>query len=121
MVRSRFQRQLADVAAFWLTYHALQAMLYFKHEAYINEQEYRFLQIFRADAEPEVKFRQRPYSLIRYRDFDWKNKVRSALRKIVIGPAADRKTAAEFARSCLRFFHEESVQIDHSEIPFRPM
>jgi hypothetical protein len=104
---------------FWLTYYALQAMLYFKHEAYSNEKEYRFLQIFRADAEPEMKLRQRPYSLIRYREFDWKSKIPSALTGIVVGPAADRRMAAEFARSCLRSFHEEGVVITHSEIPYR--
>jgi hypothetical protein len=96
-------------------------MLYFKHEAYSNEQEYRFLQIFRGDANPEVKFRQHPYSLVRYREFGWKKKGPSALCKIMLGPAADRKIAAEFARSCLRFFHDGGVEISHSEIPFRAL
>jgi len=107
---------------FWLTYHVLQAILFFKHEAYSNELEYRFLQIFRADSEPEVKFRQRPYSLVRYREFDWKKKVPLALRKIMVGPAADRKIAAEFARSCIRSFHtghEGDTEVVHSEIPYR--
>jgi hypothetical protein len=47
-----------------LTMHALLAALVFKHEAYNNEKELRFLQIHRGDVPaPEVKFRSRPHSL----------------------------------------------------------
>jgi hypothetical protein len=104
---------------FWLTYHALQAMLYFKHEAYKSEEEYRFLQIHRADEAPAVKFRQRPYSLVRYREFDWKSKASAALRQIVVGPSADRQKAPQFASACVREFHGGDIEVIQSEIPCR--
>jgi hypothetical protein len=51
-----------------------RSVLFYKHEAYRNEQEYRFLQLHRGDVPaPDVKFRSRPYSLVRYREFDWKS------------------------------------------------
>jgi hypothetical protein len=51
-----------------LALHTLRAGLFFKHESYANEKEYRFLQVHRGDIEaPEVKLRSRPYSLVRYR------------------------------------------------------
>jgi hypothetical protein len=103
-----------------LTMHALRAVLFFKHEAYRNEQEYRFLQVHRADVPPpEVKVRGRPYSLIRYREFDWKAPAPEALRRIVVGPAADFEKASQFARDCLKTFHSGTVEIVRSEIPYR--
>ena len=106
---------------FWLTYYAVQAMLYFKHEAYKTEEEYRFLQIHRADEEPPVRFRQRPYSLVRYREFEWKGKVSTALKQIVTGPSADRNVAVGFAKACVRSFHGGEVEIIHSAVPYRAM
>jgi hypothetical protein len=48
-----------------------RASLFFKHEAYQNEREYRFIQLFSADnAVPDFKFRHQPYRLVRYREFD---------------------------------------------------
>jgi DUF2971 family protein len=103
-----------------LTLHTLHPVVFFKNEAYINEQEYRFLQIHRADLPPpSVKLRTRPYSLVRYREFDWKGVASVALKKIIIGPAADRQKAAQFATDCLRFFHVGTVDLIHSEIPYR--
>jgi hypothetical protein len=43
-----------------LVVHALHAALHFKHEAYRNEQEYRFLEVHSVDQPPEVKLRIRP-------------------------------------------------------------
>ncbi len=100
--------------------HALRAVLFFKHEAYRNEQEYRFLQLYRADVPPpEVKFRSRPYSLVKYRDFEWRAVVPGALKRVVIGPAADPKKASQFAKDCLTSFHSGTVEILRSEIPYR--
>lgn len=108
-----------------LTYHALNVMsgvMFFKHEAYRNENEYRFQQLFRRDKPaPEVKYRQRPSSLVRYREFDWRHRASGALRKIVVGPAADRVKAARFAKDCLAAFHADpqSVELTYSKIPYR--
>jgi hypothetical protein len=102
-----------------LASHALHAVLFFKHEAYKNEQEYRFLEMHRADAPPQVKRRPRAYSLVDYVESDWKTSAPGALKRIVIGPAADRQKAREFACECLREFGPANVQIDVSEIPYR--
>jgi hypothetical protein len=102
-----------------LASHALHAVLFFKHEAYSNEREYRFLEVHRADAKPAHSLRGRPYSLIRYREFDWKGPAAAALKKIVVGPAAHPDKALQFARDCIREFVVKDVDITHSGIPYR--
>lgn len=101
-----------------LTLHVLQTALFFKHEAYANEKEFRFLQIHKANESPTVKVRSRPYSLVRYRDFDWRKVAPLAVKQIVVGPAADAKEV-QFARDCLVLFGAESVELIKSEIPYR--
>jgi hypothetical protein len=71
---------------FPLTYNSLHPTLYFKHEAYKNEKEYRLLQIHSAVPPPVVNYRSRHYSLIKHREFDWRSLAAKALKKIVIGP-----------------------------------
>jgi hypothetical protein len=94
--------------------------LFFKHKAYENEKEYRFMQLIQADKPPgNIKYRKRPYSLARFREFDWRSVAGSALREIVIGPAADRPIARRFAEECLRAYHEPGVEIKGSKIPYR--
>lgn len=101
-----------------LTMHALRAALFFKHQAYSNEREYRFLQIHRADLPaPDVKFRRRPYSLIRYREFDWKKS--GALRQIIVGPSGDPPKAQQYAHDCVSAFYPAPVEISQSKIPYR--
>ena len=111
------------VQAEWYTFLSLKALnagLYFKHEAYRSEQEYRFLEAHPVDQlVPGVKIRYRPYSLIRYREFDWRQVAPGALKQIVIGPAADRQKAHQFAGDCLRSFHSGNVKIGQSGIPYR--
>ncbi|HLQ26942.1 MAG TPA: DUF2971 domain-containing protein [Acidiferrobacterales bacterium] len=103
-----------------LSVHALTAAVLFKHEAYNNEREYRFLQVYRADLPPpEVKQRYRPYELVKYREFDWRRPGARALKQIVIGPAADRSKTTQFAKDCLVAFHEGDVEIGCSPIPYR--
>lgn len=93
---------------------------FFKHEAYKNESEYRFLQIHSADAPPpEAKLRSCPYSLVKYREFDWRSVAAGALKEIVIGPAADRDKAVQFAKDCLRSFHGTVFEPFHSRIPYK--
>ncbi len=103
-----------------LMVHTVHAALFFKHEAYDNEKEYRFLQTYSADAPPlEMKLRARPYSLVRYKEFDWRSLAAMALKQIVVGPAADHGKASQFARDCLRLCHAETVEITRSGIPYR--
>jgi hypothetical protein len=103
--------------------NVIRAVMFFKHEAYRNEKEYRFQQLFRRDKPaPAVNYRRRPTSLIRYKDFDWRALSSQALTKVVVGPAADRTKAARFAKDCLAAFHPDpsSVELVYSKIPYRP-
>jgi hypothetical protein len=108
-----------------LIYHSMnvvRGVMFFKHEAYRNEKEYRFQQLFRRDkAAPDVKYRRRDTSLVRYRTFDWRKRAPGVLKKIVIGPAADRVKAARFAKDCLAAFHAnpDGVELVYSKIPYR--
>ncbi len=102
--------------------HAIHTAVFFKHEAYRNETEYRFLEMFPANKPPtDVKVRTRPYSLVKYREFDWRSNAAGALRKIVVGPAADRDKAPQFARDCLRMYHKKDIEVIQSPIPYRAL
>ena len=106
----------------YLSVHVLRAALFFKHEAYRNESEYRFLQIHRADfPPPEVKRRYRSYELVKYREFDWKRLQAGTLKRIVVGPAADRTKATRFAADCLATCNAGNVEVACSEIPYRAL
>lgn len=98
---------------------ALHAGLFFKHEAYNNEKEYRFLEVHRADAPPSMKQRVRSYSLTKYREFAWRSATAPSLKRIVIGPAANQGIARKFAEDCLAEFGFSSVDIVPSTIPYR--
>ena len=103
-----------------LTLKAMEAGLHFKHPAYVNEQEYRFLEVHPIEKPvPDLKFRSRPYSLVRYREFDWRTSAPNALQQVIIGPAADRQKSLQFASDCLRSFHSPMVPITYSDIPYR--
>lgn len=103
-----------------LSVHVLRAALFFKHEAYSNEKEYRFLQVHRADLPPpNVKRRYRSYELVKYREFDWRRLSAGALKRIVVGPAADQLKATRFALNCLDVFSVGDVEIACSKIPYR--
>jgi Protein of unknown function (DUF2971) len=107
-----------------LVYHALnviRGVMFFKHEGYRNEKEYRFQQLFRREwPAPDVKYRRRLDTLLRYREFDWRTLARHSLKEIVIGPAADRIKAERFAKDCLAAFHPiDDVKIIWSRIPYR--
>lgn len=111
--------QKADLYT-WLIVYLLRAALFFKHAAYANEREYRFLEYYGADVlPPNINLRARAYSLIRYREFDWRSVTTGALKEIVIGPAADDERAPQFARDCLRLCNAEAVPITHSGVPYR--
>jgi len=104
--------------ALWLT--ALRAGLFFKHEAYDNEKEFRFLQIFNSlDPVPNVKQKCRRYQMVRYREFDWRTPCIGALKRIIVGPAADQTRAEEFAWACLAELGYTGVKVTSSGIPYR--
>jgi hypothetical protein len=102
-----------------LTLHILHTILFFKHEAYANEREFRFLQIYKADEPPTVKVKARRYSLVKYREFDWRSIAPAALKRIVVGPSADYGAASQFAKDSLGLFHFNNVEVARSEIPYR--
>jgi hypothetical protein len=104
-----------------LMLQAAHAAIFFKHQAYKSEREYRFLETYSVEEPPKVELRYRPYSVIRYRVFYWRSVASGALKRIVIGPAADKKRATKFAQDCLELFHSgaNNVQIDCSPIPYR--
>jgi hypothetical protein len=106
---------------FYLTYNCLYPTLFFKHKAYENEKEYRFLQIHSVAPPPVVNYRCRHYSLIKYREFDWRSSAEKALKKIVIGPSADKPKALQFARDCLKEAGIDAVELEESKIPYRAL
>ncbi len=106
---------------FPLIYNSLRPTLYFKHGAYKNEKEYRFLQMHSIDPPPVVNYRSHPYSLIKYREFDWRSSAAKALKKIVIGPAADKEKVSQFAHDCFQEADIDAVELVESEIPYRAL
>jgi hypothetical protein len=104
-----------------LILQAAHAAIFFKHQAYKNEREYRFLETYRVEEPHKVELRYRPCSVVRYRNFYWRGVAPGALKRILIGPAADKTKAAKFAQDCLELFHPgaNNVQINCSPIPYR--
>lgn len=106
-----------------LSIYTLNTALYFKHEAYEKESEFRFLELFEANQPiPDLKWRARSNELVAYREFLWRGLRPRALKRIVIGPSADRQKATQFVETCLRAYHPENqgmVEIDYSTIPYR--
>jgi hypothetical protein len=83
-----------------LSVHALHIALLFKHEAYNNEMEYRFLEFYGANmTPPNLRMRARHDSLVRYRAFDWGRVRGDALKKIVVGPARIAKRPVRLLRN----------------------
>lgn len=100
------------------TARIIHAALFYKHEAYKNEKEYRFMQIFRGDIPtPNVKTRTRNYQSVEYMEFNWLPS--NALKKIVIGPSANIANAQNFATKQLNAVGLGRVQIEQSKIPYR--
>ncbi len=117
-VVSKFIRNLSTKLASSCIY----VSAFFKHAAYKNEEEYRCLQIYPADrAVPGLKIRSRPYSLVKYREFDWKGGAAESVKVVIAGPAGDQKVAFNFANDCLREYPPAPgiTPIKRSEIPYR--
>jgi len=99
-----------------------RAAIFFKHQAYENEREYRFLQIREFNAPMhDVQHRARRTSLVRFIDFPWKHVAQDALRSIVIGPASDESAARAFIDKCIRIAGIQSnvVSVGKSDVPYR--
>lgn len=112
---------LTQVSALF-TVHILHAASYFKNEAYKTEQEYRLLHLYQFGQKPaHVKYRSRPYSLVPYTEFDWRQAARQSLRRIVIGPSARHPIADQFLDDCLKAFHSGQVSVQLSKIPYRAL
>lgn len=103
-----------------LSARLLHISLFFKHEAYKHENEFRFLQIYRGDIPaPDIKLRPRKYEMVEYKEFDWSEAKSNALKKIIIGPAADVSKATMFAKYYLDKAEIKGVVIETSNIPYR--
>ncbi len=108
--------KLCDVA--WT--QCLLLSILFKNEAYSHEVEYRFMETHPQHFHADVKHRMRPYELVTYREFNWRHNSADSLKKIIVGPAADKTKAMLFASDCLRTFHQSNtVEVVPSEIPYR--
>lgn len=105
-----------------LALQVFRTALFFKHPAYRNEQEYRFMQLHPIDrSPPAVKFRSRPDMLLRYQEIHWKSIAPDALKEIVIGPGLEPKIGARFVEDCLRaYFPAAQIHVRLSGIPYRP-
>jgi hypothetical protein len=100
---------------------ALTLTLLFKHEAYKDEMEFCLLHVAKgADPGPGIRYKSRPYELVRYKSFPWRAGNTAVLKTITVGPAADPK-AGIFVGSCLRAFHDKSpkVAMVYSRVPYR--
>lgn len=99
----------------------IETSIYFKHEAYKTEDEYRFLKVIGAHRDAHVKFRSRPHTLVRYREFDWKTAAADSIREIVIGPSGDFKVRFTYVSDCLQAYwpKEGVISIRKSDIPYR--
>ena len=120
-----FQKK-EELAKYWQLLHmalakqAIQVTLYFKHHAYSNEKEYRFLKIQNIHDLGGIMYRPRNHKLIKYREFDWRSAGTGVLKKIVIGPAADKEKSSKFVERCLHDSGCNDVEIVCSDIPYKP-
>jgi hypothetical protein len=116
--KKEFWRQLSIRHAV----NSMAAVIFFKHEAYRNEREYRFLQMFSVDqAVPDIQYRTRSSALIKYREFNWRTNAGTSLKRIVIGPGANKDDAKRFVRDCLLAYEPRAADIEiiQSQIPYR--
>jgi hypothetical protein len=113
-----YRHELCISLALWV----FKTALFFKHSAYANEQEYRFMQLYPVNRPPAaVKFRSRPNMLLRYQEIDWRSMAPNALKEIVIGPGVEPRIGGRFVDDCLRaYFPIAQPHVTPSGIPYRP-
>lgn len=93
--------------------HSLRGALFFKHEGYRQENEFRFMQLCSMGPHPAPV-------RVHHREFDWRTAAAGALKTIVVGPAADKIIAPAFAKECLRAsLPGSAVDVITSSIPYR--
>ena len=72
------------------SHSALNAALLFKHQKYRREQEYRLMSLYQARGQP-LDVMSRPGSRKKIVTFNWRKQCPVALKRVLIGPAADFK------------------------------
>ena len=104
----------------YLSQFGIELAMAFKHRAYENEHEHRFLQVHKVTGSaPNVLICERGKWLARYREMPWRL-APNTLREVRIGPPADRDRAEQFVRDCLKVHHHlEAINVEISEIPYR--
>jgi hypothetical protein len=115
-------REFLTTVATNLSIAVLHTAMLFKHKAYDQEQEYRFLHLRDLGAPIEdLKRRARGASIIHFNEFDWKKADAHILREIVIGPAAREDVARTFVAECLSIggIAIDTVKVTRSSIPYR--
>lgn len=102
-------------------YYVFLISMHFKHKGYIGENEYRYMNIERSiPSKLDIENRFRPNEIILYQKFPWKPLASSALKSILIGPAADREKSRRFVNDCLAYYHlDYKVDVNFSDIPYR--
>jgi hypothetical protein len=92
----------------------------YKHPAYKTESEYRFHEmLLQPENSPRVMHRVRRNSLVPYCEFDWRRNAPTSLKKIVVGPAADRDKSIAFVKEILQANGYGDIEIEVSKIPYR--
>jgi hypothetical protein len=104
-----------------LAENVIAAALPFKHPAYENEEELRFLEMYAAGTGLDlVQHRSRGNRRVPYVVVDWRKVSPEAIKRIVIGPAAEPDRARIFAKECMSAADAPSgVKIIRSKIPYR--
>lgn len=116
-VASWFYRSLA----IQLAVGCVDASLRFKHPAYASECEYRFLQLHSADDKLDtLRFRRRPYQIVRYMEFRWGAHAAAALQTVTLGPSSDYSLGSRLLETLKAFLPtKKDVRLVRSEIPYR--
>lgn len=118
LVINQFMKELSRR----LSLHIVRTSIFFKHEGYRSEEEFRFLHLRRFDAElGDIKLRARDTSLIRFTELTWAGATAPIIQRITIGPAANYEKGKEFVKQCASEakLAIEDDQILRSAIPYR--
>lgn len=103
-----------------LAQNVIEAALFFKHEGYKSEAEYRFRKVYDAKTKvPHLQRRYRASEVVKYLDFNWKRAGAGVLKEIVVGPAIDPSKGRRFVNDCRTAFGIGLVNVKVSGIPYR--
>jgi hypothetical protein len=114
-------RELFSEVANTLSLGIYHSALFFKHESYRHEAEYRFMEIHHTDGlQREIRSRQRADGTnVSYVTYDWRSVAPKALTSITVGPAGNQEQLAELVADYLREFDLGDVRVLRSQIPYR--